>query len=71
MRERLGSRIALARAGAAEGAARERDLTLRIAFVGLPIAALLLARDGHEMVGAGVCREGARGTRRRAQSSLA
>jgi methionyl-tRNA formyltransferase len=37
---------------------------VRIAFVGLPIAALLLARDGHEIVWAGVCRKDAPGTRR-------
>ncbi len=37
---------------------------LRIAFLGLPLAALLLARDGHEIVLAGICRRGAPGTRR-------
>ena len=37
---------------------------LKIAFVGLPLAALLLAADGHEIVWAGVCRKGALGTRR-------
>lgn len=37
---------------------------MRIAFVGLPLAALLLARDGHEIVWAGICRRGALGTRR-------
>lgn len=37
---------------------------MRIAFVGLPIAALLLARDGHEIVWAGVCRRDALGVRR-------
>jgi methionyl-tRNA formyltransferase len=37
---------------------------VRIAFVGLPIAALLLARDGHEIVWAGVCRRDAIGIRR-------
>lgn len=37
---------------------------MRIAFVGLPIAALLLARDGHEIVWAGVCRKDAIGIRR-------
>jgi methionyl-tRNA formyltransferase len=37
---------------------------LRVAFVGLPLAALLLARDGHEIVWAGVCRRDAIGTRR-------
>ncbi len=37
---------------------------MRIAFVGLPLAALLLARDGHTIVWAGICRRGAIGTRR-------
>jgi methionyl-tRNA formyltransferase len=37
---------------------------VRIAFLGLPIAALLLARDGHEIVWAGVCRKDAIGIRR-------
>lgn len=37
---------------------------MRIAFFGLPLAALLLAADGHEIVYAGICREGAIGTRR-------
>lgn len=37
---------------------------MRIAFVGLPFAALLLARDGHEIVWAGVCRKDAIGIRR-------
>lgn len=37
---------------------------LRIAFLGLPLAALLLARDGHEIVLAGICRSGAPGSRR-------
>jgi methionyl-tRNA formyltransferase len=37
---------------------------VRIAFVGLPLAALLLAGDGHEIVWAGICRKGAPGTRR-------
>lgn len=37
---------------------------MRIAFVGLPLAALLLAEDGHEVVWAGICRRGAIGTRR-------
>lgn len=37
---------------------------MRIAFVGLPIAALLLRADGHEVVWAGVCRRDAIGTRR-------
>jgi methionyl-tRNA formyltransferase len=37
---------------------------MRIAFVGLPQAALLLAADGHTIVWAGICRRGALGTRR-------
>lgn len=37
---------------------------MRIAFVGLPLAALLLAHDGHEIVWAGVCRRDALGVRR-------
>jgi methionyl-tRNA formyltransferase len=37
---------------------------MRIAFFGLPLAALLLAREGHDIVWAGVCRRGAIGTRR-------
>jgi methionyl-tRNA formyltransferase len=37
---------------------------MRIAFVGLPLAALLLHADGHEIVWAGICRRGAIGTRR-------
>lgn len=37
---------------------------MRIAFVGLPLAALLLAADGHAIVWAGICRRGAIGTRR-------
>ena len=37
---------------------------MRIAFVGLPLAALLLHADGHEIVWAGVCRRDALGTRR-------
>jgi methionyl-tRNA formyltransferase len=37
---------------------------MRVAFVGLPLAALLLAADGHEIVWAGICRRGALGTRR-------
>lgn len=37
---------------------------MRIAFVGLPLAALLLHHDGHEIVWAGVCRKDALGTRR-------
>jgi methionyl-tRNA formyltransferase len=37
---------------------------MRIAFVGLPLAALLLRSDGHEIVWAGICRKGAIGSRR-------
>ena len=37
---------------------------MRIAFVGLPLAALLLRADGHDIVWAGICRKGAIGTRR-------
>jgi methionyl-tRNA formyltransferase len=37
---------------------------VKIAFFGLPLAAILLARDGHTIVWAGVCRKGALGTRR-------
>jgi methionyl-tRNA formyltransferase len=37
---------------------------MRIAFVGLPLAALLLRADGHEIVWAGICRKEAIGTRR-------
>ncbi len=37
---------------------------MRIAFVGLPLAALLLADDGHDVVWAGVCRADAVGIRR-------
>src|SRR5689334_15367117 len=37
---------------------------MRVAFVGLPLAALLLAGDGHTIVWAGICRRGALGTRR-------
>lgn len=37
---------------------------MRIAFFGLPIAALLLAADGHEIVYAAICRRGAIGSRR-------
>jgi methionyl-tRNA formyltransferase len=40
---------------------------MRIAFFGLPLAAVLLARDGHEVAWAGVCRRGAIGTRRLAR----
>lgn len=37
---------------------------MKIAFVGLPLAALLLAGDGHEIVWAGICRKDALGLRR-------
>lgn len=37
---------------------------MRVAFIGLPLAALLLAHDGHSIVWAGICRRGAIGTRR-------
>ncbi len=37
---------------------------MRIAFVGLPLAAVLLRADGHDVVWAGVCRRDALGTRR-------
>ncbi|MFO0679070.1 MAG: formyltransferase family protein [Polyangiaceae bacterium] len=37
---------------------------MRIAFFGLPIAALLLHHDGHTLVHAAICRPGANGTRR-------
>jgi methionyl-tRNA formyltransferase len=37
---------------------------LKIAFFGLPIAALLLTGDGHDIVWAGICRSPAMGTRR-------
>jgi methionyl-tRNA formyltransferase len=39
-------------------------VALRVAFLGLPLAALLLAGDGHDIVYAGICRKGALGTRR-------
>ncbi|MEO8796641.1 MAG: formyltransferase family protein [Polyangiaceae bacterium] len=37
---------------------------MKIAFFGLPLAALLLDADGHDLVYAGICRKGAPGTRR-------
>lgn len=37
---------------------------MRVAFVGLPLAALLLAQDGHDVVWAGICRRDASGLRR-------
>ena len=37
---------------------------MKIAFFGLPLAALLLAEDGHEIVWAAICRRGVLGTRR-------
>lgn len=39
-------------------------MALRIVFFGLPLAAVLLARDGHEIALAAVCRPGSLGTRR-------
>jgi methionyl-tRNA formyltransferase len=41
---------------------------LNIAFFGLPLAALLLGRDGHAVTFAAICREGAIGTRRLARA---
>jgi methionyl-tRNA formyltransferase len=41
-----------------------RASRLRIVFLGLPLAALLLREDGHEIVWAGICRRKALGTRR-------
>ena len=43
---------------------RSSSQRMRIAFFGLPLAALLLQRDGHEVVHAALCRDGAIGTRR-------
>ncbi len=37
---------------------------MKVAFFGLPVAALLLADDGHDIVWAGICRSRAIGTRR-------
>lgn len=37
---------------------------MRVAFVGLPLGALLLLGDGHEIVWAGLCRRGSPGQRR-------
>lgn len=37
---------------------------MRVAFFGLPLAAWLLARDGHDIVWAGMCRRDVPGTRR-------
>jgi methionyl-tRNA formyltransferase len=37
---------------------------MKIAFFGLPLAALLLSQDGHDIVLASICRRGAMGTRR-------
>lgn len=51
-------------AAATEGRRVDYPRGVRIAFLGLPIAALLLARDGHEIVWAGICRKDAPGTRR-------
>jgi len=41
-----------------------REMPLRIAFFGLPLAALLLAKDGHSIELCGVCRKDALGVRR-------
>jgi methionyl-tRNA formyltransferase len=41
---------------------------MRIAFFGLPLAAVLLAADGHDITYAAVCRRGAIGTRRLARA---
>jgi methionyl-tRNA formyltransferase len=45
-----------------------RVVPLRIVFFGLPLAALLLARDGHEIALASICRPGSIGTRRLART---
>jgi methionyl-tRNA formyltransferase len=37
---------------------------VRVAFLGLPLGAILLERDGHDIVWAGICRAEAAGTRR-------
>lgn len=42
-------------------------MNLKIAFFGLPLAALLLRADGHEIVYAGICRREAIGNRRLAR----
>lgn len=42
-------------------------MSLKIAFFGLPLAALLLRRDGYELVYAGICRKDAIGNRRLAR----
>ncbi len=39
-----------------------KNQRLRIVFLGLPIAAILLMRDGHEIIFAGICRKNAIGT---------
>lgn len=39
-------------------------MPLRVAFFGLPLAALLLARDGYDVCFAAICRPGSLGTRR-------
>ena len=40
---------------------------MKVAFFGLPLGALLLSSDGHDIVWAGICRSGAIGTRRLAR----
>jgi methionyl-tRNA formyltransferase len=40
---------------------------MKVAFFGLPLAALVLSGDGHDVVWAGTCRPGAIGTRRLAR----
>ncbi len=47
---------------------RRRRPRVKVAFVGLPLAALLLHADGHDIVWAGICRSGAIGTRRLART---
>jgi methionyl-tRNA formyltransferase len=46
---------------------KSKPRRLRIAFFGLPLAALLLARDGHDIVLCAVCRRNAIGLRRARQ----
>src|SRR5690349_3138771 len=46
------------------GSARQGPMALRIAFFGLPLAALLLARDGHDVALAALSRTDAVGLRR-------
>jgi methionyl-tRNA formyltransferase len=47
-----------------DGADVENAMSLRVAFFGLPLAALLLERDGHEIVSVGLSRTDAVGYRR-------